>query len=283
MPLQFETPTSGTQDWLLDVENQIADLIDRKIESIAREATHLYFDSLTASGDYGVFDIIPLQWQAFVNGELVDVFLGVHQNGSVTTFFGVPGSIPPEAVFQWVGVVNAEAVAYARTMPNRMKDVGDHLWNDLRTKISTAIETGDVADRLERTIRETTQFSRYRAEMIARTETTRAFNAGTLAGAQALGVYGPREKVWSSGFDDDVRTTHREADNQYRPLNQPFNVGGAQLQHPGGDGPAKEVINCRCTLLLLYPGDKRPDGTIVPDTPLVGDVPDFFAESVALV
>ena len=267
MPLRFETPTGDPRAWLLVVEDEIARQVTREITSIATEATHLWWDSLTASGDYGVFDIIPQRWTSFVDGELIDTYAGLYRNGSVSTFFGAPGTaaLAPEVAFQWAAVVNQDAVAYARTMPTRMNDVGYHLWDDLTSKISTAIQTGDVRDRLTQTIREASQFSRYRAEMIARTETTRAFNAGTLGGAQALGVYGPTEKVWlSGGADGRTRETHIDANGQYVGIDGQFQVGEALLDHPGGDGPAEEVVNCRCTMLYLYPGDTRPDGTVVP-------------------
>jgi hypothetical protein len=41
-----------------------------------------------------------------------------------------------------------------------------------------------------------------------------------------------------------------------------------------GDGPAEEVINCRCSTQFLYPGDIRPDGTTVPQatSPAAGGV-----------
>jgi hypothetical protein len=267
MPLQFESPQGDPSLWLAIVEEEIARLVTREIRSIARDAADLYWDSLTAAGDLGVFDIVPIRWNSFVDGQLVDTFGGVYTNGSVSTFLQAPGSaaLPIQTAFEWAAVVNTDAVAYARTMPNRMRDVGDHLWNDLTTKISAGIESGDVRDRLRTVIQETGEFSAKRAEMIARTETTRAYNAGTLAGAQALGEFGPTEKVWSSGMDERVRETHAAADNQYVGINEQFQVGDALMDAPGGDGPAEEVVNCRCTLLFLYPGDTRPDGTTVPE------------------
>jgi hypothetical protein len=266
MPLRFEPPTGDPREWLALVEEEVARQIVREITSIATDAVNLWWNSLTASGDYGVFDIIPQRWNSFVNGELVDTFAGIHTNGSVSTFFGAPGTaaLAPEVAFQWVSVVNTEAVSYARTMPNRMVNVGDHLWNDLTTKISGALESGDVRDRLRQTLQETAQFSRYRAELVARTEVTRAFNAGTLAGAQALGEFGPVEKVWISGLDERTRETHVAANDQVVGLNDQFQVGDALMDAPG-DGPPEESCNCRCSMLLLYPGDTRPDGSVVPE------------------
>jgi hypothetical protein len=245
MPLKFDSPRGDIDAWLDDVGEQVSALIFRKLDKIAREAADLYYDSLTASGDYGVFDIVPIQWQSFVNGELVDTFAGIHTNGSVSTFFTTSAPITTDVAFQWAAVVNRDAVDYARTMPNRMKDVGDHLWNDLTTKISSGLESGDVRDRLRKVVQEVGQFSRYRAELIARTETTRAFNAGSLGGARALGSFGPVEKSWISGGADGVtRDSHIIANGQTVGINEMFALMNGQLDHPGADGPPEEVVNC---------------------------------------
>jgi len=54
------------------------------------------------------------------------------------------------------------------------------------------------------------------------------------------------EKTWNSILDSKTRENHVAADGQVRPTNQPFDVGGEQLQAPRlGSIPANN-INCRC-------------------------------------
>lgn len=63
---------------------------------------------------------------------------------------------------------------------------------------------------------------------------------------------------WRSLMDGRERRTHHEAHGQVRPIDQPFQVGGALLRFPGDTGlgaPLKEVINCRC-FLVTYAVDK---------------------------
>lgn len=87
-----------------------------------------------------------------------------------------------------------------------------------------------------------------RADRIARTETTAAYNAGALdAGrVEQAGV-----KVWLATGDDRTRDTHLEASNTCVPLDGTFDVGGAALQMPGDpSGPPEETINCRCTVVF---------------------------------
>lgn len=96
-----------------------------------------------------------------------------------------------------------------------------------------------------------------RARVIAQTETNRHFNGSMLAhgllqeknGAQGL------VKRWDTIMDNKERTEHRKANNQARPLNQPFIVGGEPLLFPGDPtGAPWNVINCRCSLRLEKAG-----------------------------
>jgi len=97
---------------------------------------------------------------------------------------------------------------------------------------------------------------KYRREMIARTETMRASNAGSLNLYRAWGV--TEFKEWLATGDQRCRDTHIAAWSRYSeggspgpiPLDRPFEVGGAQLMQPGDpSGPPGETINCRCTVL----------------------------------
>jgi uncharacterized protein with gpF-like domain len=275
MPLRFESPRDDNIRWLRSVEDEVAAFVSARLVKIAREATQKYWSSLTApeaitaAGDLAVFDVIPIQWRDFVTGELMDTFGGIHLNGAVSTWIQAPttAALPTSTAMQWAAVVNTNAVEYAANVGNRMVDVGDRLWADISSKVSAGIESGDVRDRLVQTLQETADLSRMRAELVARTETTAAYNAGNLQAALALGEFGPTEKVWASGGDDGrTRTTHLAAEAQGAiPINATWNVGGFEMMHPGdfNAGP-KEVANCRCSMLELYPGDVRPNGTIVP-------------------
>lgn len=86
---------------------------------------------------------------------------------------------------------------------------------------------------------------RARAAVIARTETHSAANYGALAQAEDTGL--DMMKEWISTTGARTRDSHRDADGQTVPTNEPFIVGGARLRFPGDPrGPAEEVINCRC-------------------------------------
>lgn len=86
-----------------------------------------------------------------------------------------------------------------------------------------------------------------RANRIARTESTSAYNAGT---QQAAFDEGWPVKVWMATADDRTRLSHLEASGQCVPVDAQFEVGGSLLQFPGeASGEAGETINCRCVML----------------------------------
>lgn len=86
-----------------------------------------------------------------------------------------------------------------------------------------------------------------RAERIARTESTGAFNFGSVNALSDEGVEG---KEWLSSTDPRTRDTHAEAHGQIVRLDGDFMVGGYALSFPGeSGGPPEEVVNCRCVVV----------------------------------
>lgn len=154
---------------------------------------------------------------------------------------------------------------YLDTVTNRMTGTPDSTFAAIRKAVTKGAEQGDPMDDVAREIQrimdqdEVTSW-RNRAMTVARTETVAAYNAGTLAGwhSYAKQVGAPFEKMWLATEDHRTRPTHRIADGQRVPLGLPFSVGDASLDHPGAIGPVslpEEVINCRCSMLLLKPGE----------------------------
>jgi len=93
-----------------------------------------------------------------------------------------------------------------------------------------------------------------RGETIARTEAGAALNFGRQTHAEDIAAETGAEvwKRWESGPDDGrQRETHTEANGQTVRSDQPFVVGGFELQFPGDyslGADAGEVINCRCSV-----------------------------------
>lgn len=97
----------------------------------------------------------------------------------------------------------------------------------------------------------------YRAELIARTETTRAANQGAMLGAVSTGLMTMKE--WISITDNRTRVIprdnydHLHMDGKTTPIDEPFTVPGLRtidiMEYPGdANGSAGNVCNCRCTV-----------------------------------
>jgi hypothetical protein len=98
-----------------------------------------------------------------------------------------------------------------------------------------------------------TRALRLRGETIARKETITALHSAQEQAMQQAVSNGNVDKtavtyIWRTAHDSRVRETHQPMDGQVRRMGQPFITGsGARLRFPGDpEGPAAEVINCRC-------------------------------------
>lgn len=94
-----------------------------------------------------------------------------------------------------------------------------------------------------------------KARTIARTEALTAVSVGhnALVEDAAKEIKGLR-KMWITAGDSDVRTSHKAAQLE-GPIAQSKTFKSTGLKYPrqpGGD--ADEVINCRCTLIVIPPG-----------------------------
>lgn len=102
--------------------------------------------------------------------------------------------------------------------------------------------------------------SAYRAEMVMRTETNRAFSIGANERAKQVETKSPGlKKWWLTAADERVRPTHVDAGVRYDetnaiPIKQNFHVGRGRLKMPSDPaGPPEEVINCRCRAIYTHP------------------------------
>lgn len=151
---------------------------------------------------------------------------------------------------------------YLAEVRNRLIRIPDEVFDLMAGQVAQAVNLGEgipkIAQRVDN-ILSITESDRWpnRATVVARTETIGALNAGRFDAFQVLAAdEGPMEKLWLATADRRTRATHRAADGQRVPVGDLFSVGGFELAFPGDPtGPAQEVIQCRCTMLLVEPGE----------------------------
>ena len=177
--------------------------------------------------------------------------------GFVTSLFaGVAESDPARTMVSNLIDQPRDTEVYLRQAPNRLAGIGDDLWDDARDELVEGIDAGESIDDLAQRVMKSVDVAEPRARTIARTEANGAMNSVVNdTNHQVAAMFDVTDgimKEWSATEDLRTRPTHVVADGQVVRLDDSFTVGGAALQFPGDpNGPAGEVINCRCTTLTV--------------------------------
>jgi HK97 family phage portal protein len=140
--------------------------------------------------------------------------------------------------------------------------LGDTLGNSVARTVQNSLDERKTFWELRRELETLPEVSPQRAQLIARTETTRALNTAQLYTTQEYGkaVGATMQKQWISSRDERVREEHQELDNdEWIDADLPFDNG---LMAPGEP-------NCRCTLDYRMAPDSEavvdPNGRLSPE------------------
>ena len=137
------------------------------------------------------------------------------------------------------------------------KDINDTTKKKLRKVLSEAIAEGDdLAIRIKKLIAASDgmfeEDKKWRAELIARTESCSTMNAGSNVIYQAEGI---QYKEWLSVQDERTRDSHLIMDGVVVPVTDKFEVpatdnsDAAFMEYPGDPtAPVGQVANCRCSM-----------------------------------
>ena len=227
----------------------------RALTVLGREIHAQCVDSHYAPTDTRTWPAWEAALDSFVVPALTSVFV---------TAFDDPQSLVA------AGSINARENAgrFMRAVYNRLVRAADDVWASVQKALTEGVEKHEAIPDLARKVdaalaEQGAERWRGRATTIARTETIAAFNNGRLEGGRALAaaVGIPERDVFkrwlSTHGDGRTRPTHRVADGQIVPVNTRFTVGGARGSTPGDPMlPPHECVNCRCTVLVLLPGDR---------------------------
>jgi SPP1 gp7 family putative phage head morphogenesis protein len=109
---------------------------------------------------------------------------------------------------------------------------------------------GIRANEFAKRIMNTGEVTKSRANLIARTETSRT--AGILQQVRAESV-GSEGYIWRTSMDIDVRDRHRKLEGKFFRWDDPPVTGeNGERSHPGG------IYNCRCWAEVVLPGERHP-------------------------
>lgn len=159
-------------------------------------------------------------------------------------------------------LVTKEVTPFTKIAYNGIKDKNTVI-RDLKRELYQSLILGEGMDKLAKRMfvynKKLGKYSGilarnlYESLRIARTEMNRVQNAGRYDAfnrGKSLGLN--IKKKWISTNDDRTRYNHAEINLEERELDEPFSNG---LLYPGSvGGAAKEVINCRCTMISEFEG-----------------------------
>lgn len=166
--------------------------------------------------------------------------------------WSLASSVPPVSRHSFIMATLAQT-------ENLLVRIPDEVYNLVFAELTDGINAGEsqeqVAERVDRVLTYTDS-ERWpnRAKVIAQTETTRAYGAGTLAaGLEQSRVTGRLlRKKWITRDDTKVRDPHEDVNGELRDLSMPFYVDGFPMMFPGDPiAPADLVCGCRCSLVIV--------------------------------
>lgn len=143
---------------------------------------------------------------------------------------------------------------FQTSMFNDVQNITETTRKILLEVIELSIAKGLSVDQIIKLL-ETTELTKIRARLIARTEIVTASNTASMLQAIKSGL--KLEKIWIAARDNRTRLDHAMVNGKQLPINDAFIVGGYPMQQPGDRGsngnrtPAKEVCNCRCTIAFI--------------------------------
>jgi 2'-5' RNA ligase len=203
-------------------------------------------DELVAAA-FGV-SRIGAMWRRRVGG-LVESLRRIARRGAVVAAEDLEEPVPSKTD------TSAFLDPYFDQVRTQLDAVGDRLSERAVTSLREGIELGETQDELKQRMlavfsEDGTQLGDGRANRIAMTSATSAFNAGVLAAAQAItGPDRPLVKQWVARRDTKVREAHHDANGQLQLLDDPFDVAGVPMQFPGDPtAPIGLLANCRCVM-----------------------------------
>lgn len=232
---------------IADHDERFARAVAVELRRVARQAYARFLrhqETLTAAGEIRVPNPQELADAAAAEKNIAGLIVKYRVKASNQTInamsadMGISFDVRNELLD---GVLAAQSGTKISTAPAE-------LVTDMMGSLQESYDTGASIPKAARAMRKVGyEHSKFYAERVARTELIGAVNSSSLRLVELTGA--AKYKVWMATMDRRTRPHHREADGQTVSVKDSFLVGGSRLSYPGDpNGPADEVILCRCAL-----------------------------------
>lgn len=256
-------------------EDAFAELVAQQLAVVASKAASALGGVITAAGPTepatpppstaGVslsdIAIIGSMWQGVVTADLMPALAEQYLRAAGYVRGGIQEAF---GLFDIPEVSDVFAENYLAAAANRLRNIGDQLWQHARDELVVGFSQGEGIGKLRDRVSAAAGVTEPRATVIARTEVIAASNAGSINQIRLVGLTGTKE--WLATMDTRTRCSHLQADGQSVGIQDKFKVGGApcgvaeaDLDFPGDPtGPPEEIIQCRCSMAFDLVADEEP-------------------------
>jgi len=168
-------------------------------------------------------------------------------------------------------LVDTPAMAALENKLIKVVGINDTVRNQLRDTLIEGLGQMETTAELTERVKEVYNFAQSRALTIARTEVGQAMGIGRDAAMEQMDV----EKIqWVTAGDEHVRPSHEALNGMVVTRGEQFPNGCAFPCDP--NGPADEVINCRCVAIPHgTPEETKPVEPSPPETPVFTPAKDW--------
>lgn len=197
-----------------------------------------------------------LQAIQMLNDELIDTYINNQKYGAYlvenASGFKVDWALYNKQTIKQI-MLGKDNLFYQMALDN-FKDK-DLIYRALQRELVQSILLGESIPKIAKRVQKVTGKNMSDSVRIARTEIGRAENSGRMDSYKQAEKQGLKlTKKWLSTIDNRTRTSHQHLNLQERDLDDTFSNG---LMFPCDNGPAKEVINCRCTTIIEFKGIEK--------------------------
>lgn len=226
---------NGRQKWLSEHKDRFDEFLPPKKEMIAKAITDMkpvYLAVLQQAGNKQMAELAKL----------------LPQKKDIDADVGLEFDYNDPAVTKWLG--------------EKLEKLGTEVTttsiDNVKKILREDFENGEPLMKMGEHLREYfTGAETYRANAIARTESTASMCEADLESVRQMDMEGSVGKIWVN--EPDARETHQQAGYDYSepvPIDEVFEVGDDKMLAPAGGDLAEENVNCRC--MLVY--DKMSTG-----------------------
>ena len=242
---------------MASIQEQLA--LKIKMERIFKKEVTKIFNAIAANFKIAVLSTgLPPDSSSFKS--VWEVALRTHYKRVQKAFTGIVKQSPPDdLVSVFLTWLNKRAPEQAEAITEETKI---NMSESLQLAELQAVEDALLLTPIERAINSTAILKKKfksRTQTLINTETQAASESAKFMEAEVLSGVKPRilggreesdtRKKWTTVGDKRVRPAHKMANGQTRKLNEPYEVGGELLMHPGDaslGASLGNLANCRC-------------------------------------